>query len=70
MRHSGNTATVVDCSYGGEGVTLKIYVDDEVGRFVTVTSLSLGLKDLHKLVEGVHRRRAELDDQTQDALFD
>lgn len=61
MRHSGNTGTAISESYGGEGVTLKIYVHDELGRFVTVAGLSFGLKDLERYVSGVKQRRADLD---------
>ena len=61
MRHSGNVASRIDQTYGGEGVTLKVYVHDELGRFVTVASLSLGLKEVEAMVSGITQRRAELD---------
>nr|CRY97803.1 hypothetical protein [uncultured prokaryote] len=61
MRHSGNWSTVIDQTYGGEGVTMKIYVYDEVGRFVTVSSLSLGTRELETHLTGVRLRREELD---------
>lgn len=70
MSHAGRYAKLVNETYGGEGVTMKIYVYDEVDRFVTVCSFSLGLKTMENLVQGIHDRRAALDDQTQDALFD
>lgn len=64
MRHSGNTATAINQTYGGEGVTIKVYVHDEVGRFVTVTSLSLSTRDLENHLDGIRRRRIELDNPT------
>jgi len=67
MSHSGNTATVVDVTYGGEGCTARIYVHDELQRFVTVARVSFSTKDLTVMLDGVLKRRAELDQAT---LFD
>lgn len=67
MRHSGNTASVIDTTYGGEGCTMRIYVHDEVGRFVTVATLSLGTKEVAARLEGIQARRDELE---QGVLFD
>lgn len=64
MRHSGNVATVIDQTYGGEGATVKLYVHDELGRFVTVASLSFSRTELEALQTGVMRRRIELDNPT------
>lgn len=66
MRHSGNYARVLDKTYGGEGVTMKIYVYDEIDRFVTVSSLSLGTREVKDILEGIEYRRNELD---QGSLF-
>ena len=65
-RHSGNYALTVGETFGGEGCTMKVYVYDEVDRFVTVARLSFSTKELTSLLNGVMMRRAELD---QDPLF-
>lgn len=67
MDHSRNTATVIDTTYGGEGCTLKVYVHDEVGRFVTVAQVSLGTREMQEHLRRVLLRREELD---QGTLFD
>lgn len=66
---SGNTAKVVDQTYGGEGVTLTLYVYDELDRFVTVTRASLSTKELTDHLAGIHRRRVDLEDERQLMLF-
>lgn len=64
MRHSGNTGSVIDQTFGGEGATMKVYVHDEMGRFVTVANLSLGTREIEALLDGIQRRRDELEQGT------
>lgn len=67
MRHSGNIGHVINQTYGGEGVTMKVYVYDEVGRFVTVASLALGEKEVQHHLDGIAIRKRELE---QPGLFE
>lgn len=46
MRHSGNTGTVVGAEYTPSTATLKLYVHDELERFVTVAKLTVDRKQL------------------------
>lgn len=60
-RYSGNTATAVEWTFGGEGTTAKVYVDDELGRHICIASLSLSTNELRHLLTGIERRRDELE---------
>lgn len=46
MRHSGNYAKVISTEYTPQVVRIKVYVLDELDRFVTVCHLSMDRKQI------------------------
>lgn len=54
-------ARVVEWTYGGEGVTFKLYVYTSDGKICEVCYLALGLNELLNHRDGVLRRRDELE---------
>lgn len=55
MNHSGNVATIVDKQYLLGEVLLRVYVHDEVGRFVTVANLTVSDRYLARMREGIEQ---------------
>lgn len=64
MRHSGNYATMVNQRYLRNGVQIKLYIYDELDRFVTMGSVLLSTGDIDHMLNGINehnRREAERD---------
>lgn len=53
MRHSKNTATIVDVRYEKTGADFRIYVHNEAGKFVTVVDAYVPLDRLEEHAEKV-----------------
>lgn len=59
MRHSGNYATMIQQTYLLNGVEIKLYVHDELDRFVTKAGILFSTADLRHILDGIelHRRK-------------
>lgn len=68
MRHSGNYAQTVADRYELGGVITKLYVYDELDRFVTVANLRLSRRDLEHFLSGIDEVRKEHEDRQQPKL--
>lgn len=66
MRHSGNYGTIISTKYLLNGVEQKIYVYDELDRFVTVATILYSTDDLRLYQDGIaeqrerHRQEAQI----------
>lgn len=67
MDHSRNHAQLVYSTFGDRGSTSKLYVYDEVGRLVTVTSFTLSIDEIENLIAGVRQAR---EDKAQGRLWE
>lgn len=68
MRHSGNYATMISQKYFLNGIEIKLYIYDELDRFVTVGSILLGESDLTHMLRGIALKRQEEAEQEQQPL--
>lgn len=68
MRHSGNTGKVVGAEYRPEQGALKIYVYDEVERFITVASVKFTRKDLAFWLGGLDLAKTREGEEAQEPL--
>lgn len=68
MRHSGNYATMVQQKYFLNGIEIKLYIYDELDRFVTLGSILLSDADLTHMQRGIELKRREEADKEQPPL--